>query len=214
MVQSDPVAGYCKYGFHLDALMNKKIRLAIFASGSGTNAEAIMNYFQHHPKMEVVVLLSNNAHAMALERAKNFNVPSLIFDKQQLGETHEVLDWLTKYQVTHLVLAGFLWLLPERLIQAFPDKIINIHPSLLPKFGGKGMFGIRVHEAVKAAGELETGITIHVVNAKYDEGRILRQAKCKILGSDSPQEIARKVYALEYANYPKTIEEWALTGEE
>src|SRR6267154_4427951 len=193
--------------------MNQKIRLAIFASGSGTNAEAIMNYFQHHPKMEVALLLSNNAVALALERAEKFNVPSLVFDKQQFRETNEVSNWLKKFEVTHVVLAGFLWLLPERLINAFPDKIINIHPSLLPKFGGKGMFGIKVHEAVKAAGERETGITIHLVNTKYDEGKILMQASCKILLSDSPQEIARKVYALEYANYPKTIEEWALPKE-
>jgi phosphoribosylglycinamide formyltransferase-1 len=194
--------------------MNRKIRLAIFASGSGTNAEAIMNYFQNHPGVDVTVLLSNNPEALAIERAKKFNVPYRIFDKQQFRESNDVLDWLRKMEVTHLVLAGFLWLLPERLIQAFPDKIINIHPSLLPKYGGKGMFGIKVHEAVKAAGEYETGITIHLVNAQYDEGKILMQASCKILVTDSPQEIATKVYALEYANYPKTIERWVLAEAE
>ncbi len=190
--------------------MHRNIRLAIFASGSGTNAEVIMNYFQHHPKVAVAVLLSNNPNALALERAKKLNVPILVFDKQQFRETGEVLDSLKKFEVTHLVLAGFLWLLPEQLIQSFPDKIINIHPSLLPKFGGKGMYGMKVHEAVKAAGEHETGITIHLVNAHYDEGKILKQAASEISSTDSPQEIASKVYALEYANYPKTIEQWVL----
>lgn len=192
--------------------MNKKIRLAIFASGSGTNAEAIMKYFQSHPKVEVAVLLSNNPKALAIERAIKFNVPHRIFDKQQFLESDEVLDWLKGLEITHLVLAGFLWLLPHRLIQAFPNRIINIHPSLLPKYGGKGMFGIKVHEAVKAAGEQETGITIHLVNARYDEGKILMQASCKILSTDSPQEIAAKVNALEHTNYPKAIEQWVLAG--
>jgi phosphoribosylglycinamide formyltransferase-1 len=190
--------------------MDRKIRLAIFASGSGTNAEAIMSYFQHHPRVNVAVLLSNNPNALAIERARKFNVPYRVFDKQQFRDSYEVLDWLNKFEATHLVLAGFLWLLPEKLIQAYPDKIINIHPSLLPKFGGKGMFGIKVHEAVKEAGENETGITIHLVNAKYDEGKILMQVSCKILMTDSPQEIATKVYALEHANYPRAIEQWAL----
>jgi len=191
--------------------MNKKIRLAIFASGSGTNAEAIMNYFQHHPVIQVVILLSNNPEAFALERAKKFNVPSKVFDKQQFRESDQVLLWLKEFEVTHIVLAGFLWLLPERLIQSFPDKIINIHPSLLPKFGGKGMYGIKVHEAVNAAGERESGITIHLVNAHYDEGKFLLQKSCKILSTDSAQQIAAKVYELEYANYPKTIEHWVLS---
>jgi len=190
--------------------MNKKIRLAIFASGSGTNAEAIMNYFQHHQQIQVAILLSNNPEAFALERAKKFNVPTKVFDKQQFRESDEVLTWLKEFEVTHVVLAGFLWLLPERLIQFFPDRIINIHPSLLPKFGGKGMYGMKVHEAVKAAGESESGITIHLVNAHYDEGKILLQKSCKISSADSAQEIAAKVYELEYANYPKTIEHWVL----
>jgi phosphoribosylglycinamide formyltransferase-1 len=191
--------------------MNKKIRLAIFASGSGTNAEAIMNYFQHHSQIEVVILLSNNPEAFALERAKKFNVPSRVFDKQQFRESNEILSWLNEFEVTHIVLAGFLWLLPEKLIQSFPDKIINIHPSLLTKFGGKGMYGMRVHEAVKASGESETGITVHQVNAHYDEGKILLQSSCKISRADSAQDIAAKVYELEYANYPKTIEKWVLS---
>jgi phosphoribosylglycinamide formyltransferase-1 len=191
--------------------MNKKVRLAIFASGSGTNAEAIMNYFQHHFQVQVVIVLSNNQDAFALERAKKFNVPTRVFDKQQFRESDEVVGWLKGFEVTHIVLAGFLWLLPENLIQSFPHKIINIHPSLLPKFGGKGMYGMKVHEAVKEARENETGITIHLVNSHYDEGKILHQASCKISTTDSAQEIAAKVYALEYSNYPKTIEQWALS---
>jgi phosphoribosylglycinamide formyltransferase-1 len=191
--------------------MKKKFRLAIFASGSGTNAEAIMKYFHHHSQIEVGILLSNNQNAFALERAKKFNVPTRVFDKQQFRESDEVLNWLKEFEITHIVLAGFLWLLPERLIQSFLDKIINIHPSLLPKFGGKGMYGIKVHEAVKAAGESESGITIHLVNAQYDDGKILHQSSCKISSDDSPKEIAAKVYELEYANYPKTIEQWVLS---
>ncbi len=191
--------------------MNKKFHLAIFASGNGSNAEAIINYFLHHPQIEVVILLTNNPNALALERAKKFNVPCKVFDKQQFGESDEVLLWLNEFKVTHIVLAGFLWLLPENLINAFPDKIINIHPSLLPKFGGKGMYGMKVHEAVSAAGETETGITIHLVNGHYDGGRILLQVLCKISPTDSLQEIAAKVYALEYSNYPKTIEQWILS---
>ena len=190
--------------------MSKKIRLAILASGSGTNAEAIMQYFQHHLQIQVAILLSNNPEALALERAKKFNVPTKVFDIQQFRENGEVLNWLKEFEVTHLVLAGFLWLLPKHLIQAYPSKIINIHPSLLPKFGGKGMYGMKVHEAVKASGETETGITIHLVNEHFDDGKILFQASCKIVSTDSSQEIAAKVYALEYSNYPKTIEKWAL----
>jgi len=192
--------------------MNKKYRLAILASGSGTNAEAIMKYFQSHSQIEVGILLSNNSNAFALERAKKFNVPTRVFDKQQFRESDEVLHWLKESEITHIVLAGFLWLLPERLIQSFSDKIINIHPSLLPKFGGKGMYGTKVHEAVKAAGESESGITIHLVNAQYDDGKILHQSSCKISPEDSPKEIAAKVYELEYANYPRTIEEWILAN--
>jgi len=190
--------------------MDKKIRLAIFASGSGTNAEAIMDYFKHHSQIQVTILLSNNPEALALERAKKFNVSIKVFDKQQFRESYQVLSWLNEFEVSHIVLAGFLWLLPKSLIQFFPDRIINIHPSLLPKFGGKGMYGMKVHEAVKTSRETETGITIHLVNEHFDDGKILVQASCKISTADSAQEIASKVYALEYANYPKVIEKWVL----
>ncbi len=123
--------------------------------------------FQNHHQIQVILLLSNNPNAAAIERAKNFNVPTKVFNKQQFLENGEVIEWLKEFEITHLVLAGFLWLLPEPIIQNFPDRIINIHPSLLPKFGGKGMYGMNVHKAVKAANETETGITIHLVNATF-----------------------------------------------
>ena len=186
----------------------RKHRLAIFASGSGTNAEEIMKRFQHHTSIEVVLLLSNNAQAYALERAKKFNVPTKVFNRSIFRESEEVLTWLKEKNVTHIVLAGFMWLVPDYLIKSFSRKIINIHPALLPKFGGKGMYGMHVHEAVKAAGEKETGITIHEVNEHYDEGKILFQATCVVDKSDTAEQIAQKVHALEYAHYPRVIEGW------
>lgn len=185
-------------------------RLAIFASGSGTNAEEIMKRFQHHGSIDVVLLLSNNPQAYALERARKFNIPTKVFNRTIFRESEEVLLWLKERSVSHLVLAGFMWLIPAYLIKAFPGKIINIHPALLPKFGGKGMYGMHVHEAVKAAGEKETGITIHEVNEQYDEGKILFEARCEVSSSDSPDDIAKKVHQLEYAHYPRVIEEWIL----
>ena len=183
-------------------------RIAIFASGSGSNAEEIIAYFDHHPTIDVVLLLSNNATAFALTRASKFNVPTKVFTKQVFKDTTVVLDWLHEKEVTHIVLAGFLWLVPSYLTQNFPGKIINIHPALLPKFGGKGMYGMRVHEAVKSAGEKETGITIHLVDENYDEGKIVFQASCRVLENDTPEHIANNVHALEHTHYPKVIEQW------
>ncbi len=187
-------------------------RLAIFASGSGTNAEEIIKYFQHHPAIKVTALLSNNPEAYALVRAANHNVTTFIFNRKQFRETDEVLKWLKEHAITHVVLAGFLWLIPENLIRAFPGKIINIHPALLPKFGGKGMYGMKVHEAVKQAGETETGITIHKVNELYDKGEILFKGICPVSPYDSPEDIANKVHKLEYFWYPKIIEDWILNS--
>ncbi|MFZ2906635.1 MAG: phosphoribosylglycinamide formyltransferase [Cyclobacteriaceae bacterium] len=185
-------------------------RIAIFASGSGTNAEEIMKHFQHHDSIEVVMLLSNSPQAYALERAKKLSIPSKVFNRTIFRESEDVLIWLRDSSVTHIVLAGFMWLVPAYLIKAFPGKIINIHPALLPKFGGKGMYGMHVHEAVKTTGEKETGITIHEVNEQYDEGKILFQARCEVSSSDSPDDIAKRVHQLEYAYYPRVIEEWIL----
>ena len=187
-------------------------RIAIFASGSGTNAEAIFKYFLNHPSIEVVLLLSNNPNAFALERAMKFNVPTRVFTKAQFRNSNDVLNWLREYRVTHIALAGFLWLIPKYLLQEFSDRIINIHPALLPKFGGKGMYGMKVHELVKTAAEKETGITVHLVNDQYDEGTIVFQAKCTVDSNDTPEQIASKVHQLEYAHYPRIIEEWILIG--
>lgn len=185
-----------------------KHKIAIFASGSGSNAEEIFKHFQHHKDIEVVLLLSNNPTAYALQRAQKFNVPTNVFNKTDFRTTEIVLNWLTEKGVTHVVLAGFLWLVPDYLLKAFPHRIINIHPSLLPKFGGAGMYGMKVHEAVKAAEEKETGITIHEVNEHYDEGKTLFQARCTVEPADSPEQIAAKIHQLEYQHYPAVIEKW------
>ena len=184
-------------------------RIAIFASGSGTNAEKIIRHFNHHPQIEVAMLMSNKPDAYALTRAANLGVPASVFSRIEFQDG-TVSDSLIKAGITHIVLAGFLWLIPENLTRNFPDRIINIHPSLLPAFGGKGMYGNRVHQAVKDAGASEIGISIHLVNEHYDEGRILFQAKCSISDSDTPDSIAQKVHALEYLHYPELIEQWIL----
>jgi phosphoribosylglycinamide formyltransferase-1 len=190
--------------------MNGKARIAILASGNGTNAEKIFKYFRDHPRIEVALLLSNNPRAYVLERANKFGIRARTFNRAQFRETDEVLGWLKDAHVSHLVLAGFMWLVPNELITTYPDRIINIHPALLPKYGGKGMYGSKVHETVKVAGDLQTGITIHLVNEKYDEGRILFQASTSLNEADTPEQIANKVHQLEYDHYPNVIEKWIL----
>jgi phosphoribosylglycinamide formyltransferase-1 len=179
--------------------------IAILASGSGTNAEEIMKYFQTSTKGKVVLVASNKKEAFVLERAKKFQVPTHTFNKASL-ESSELVQKLKDYKVDFVVLAGFLLKIPENLIQAFPDKIINIHPALLPKYGGKGMYGAKVHEAVKDTGDRESGITIHLVNENYDEGKIIFQAAVPVEPEDSPEQIAEKVHALEYKYFPNVIE--------
>ncbi len=181
------------------------------ASGNGTNAEAIMKHFKAHPRIRVVMLLSNNPQARALERAKQFNVPTRIFNREQFRNGTEVVQWLIDSGVTHVVLAGFLWLVPKSLIAAYPEKILNIHPALLPLHGGKGMYGEKVHEAVKAAGDAKTGITVHLVNEQFDKGKIIFQAECPVDPTDTPLTIATKVHQLEYQYFPAVIESW-VTG--
>lgn len=188
-------------------------RIAVFASGSGTNAEQIFKYFAKHPRIEVALLLSNRPDAYALERAKNHNVKTLVFNRQQFNDGHLLACTLKEAGITHIVLAGFLWLVPEYLLKAYPNRIINIHPALLPKYGGKGMYGSKVHEAVKASGDLETGITIHLVNSNYDEGKILFQGRCTLSKDQSPDEIAACVHNLEYEHYAPVIEKWILQQE-
>jgi phosphoribosylglycinamide formyltransferase 1 len=188
--------------------MLKQARLAIFISGSGSNAEEIFSHFRNHPSIKVEMVLSNNPDAYGLERARKFSIPSSVFTREQFRESGEVLQWLQDAGITHIVLAGFLWLVPSYLIKAFPHRIINIHPALLPRFGGKGMYGMKVHEAVKASADAQSGITIHEVDEKYDEGRTLFQAFCEIDPLDTPKEIAEKVQRLEHLHYPRVIEKW------
>ena len=183
-------------------------RIAIFASGSGTNAQSIIEYFQALATAKVTLLISNNPAARVLSRAAELGVQTKVFTKTQFQETEEVLQVLAENSITHIVLAGFLLQIPPRLTQAFAKKIINIHPSLLPKFGGKGMYGLKVHEAVKAANEKETGITIHEVNERYDEGRIIFQVPCEVFATDSAEQIAQKVQRLEHLHFPAVIEQW------
>ena len=189
--------------------MNQKFRIAIFASGSGTNAEAIMKYFKEHPLIKIELVLTNNPNALVLERAKKFTVPAKVFNREQFA-SDEVVRWLREYDVTHIVLAGFLWLIPASLLKSYPNQIINIHPALLPKFGGKGMYGMKIHELIRSLNETETGITIHLINDKYDEGPVLYQGRCEVSTADTPKDIANKVHQMEYANYPLVIEQWIL----
>lgn len=183
-----------------------KKNIAIFASGSGTNAEAIMKHFQDHPSISVSLVISNNADAFVLERAKKFGVKSLVFNRKKLMETEEVDKALADNAIDFIVLAGFMLLFPERLVKKFPARIVNIHPALLPKYGGKGMYGMYVHEAVVKSKEQESGITIHWVNEKYDEGQIIFQAHCPVSPADSPEDVAAKVHQLEHHHYPMVIE--------
>jgi phosphoribosylglycinamide formyltransferase 1 len=188
----------------------RPFNIAIFASGNGSNAEAIIRYFKSHPTIAVSMVLTNNPTAFVIARAKQLNVPATTFSREQFKDPNFILSLLKENNTTHIVLAGFLWLVPEYLIRAFPEKIVNIHPALLPKFGGKGMYGINVHEAVKAASEKETGITIHLVDERYDEGKILFQGRCLVDPSHTPAQIADCVQKLEYEHYPRVIEEWIM----
>ncbi len=186
-------------------------RIVILASGSGTNAENIIKYFQKSNVANVTHVLSNKKDAKVLVRAKNLNVNNSSFDKDDFIKTDNVLNIL-KSEADLIVLAGFLWKLPKNIINAFPDKIINIHPALLPKYGGKGMYGDNVHKAVVANKEKETGITIHYVNENYDEGAIIFQAKVSVDKNDTPEVVANKVHQLEYEHFPRVIEEVVRNG--
>lgn len=183
--------------------MNKKV--AILASGNGTNAENIIRYFRNDEKVHIELVLANRENAYVLERARNLNVPSVYMPKSEWEDGESVLSLLRDREIDFIVLAGFLARVPDCILQAFPDKIINIHPSLLPKFGGKGMYGDRVHEAVVAAGEKESGITIHYLNERFDEGEIIVQYRCPVLPEDTAEDVAKKVHALEYEYYPQVI---------
>jgi len=181
-------------------------RIAIFASGSGSNAENIAQYFSGSNDIEISLILSNKKEAFVHERAKKLGIPSYTFSKTEFDEADLILETLQQYEIDFIVLAGFLLKVPRPILEAFPNRIINIHPALLPKYGGKGMYGDRVHRAVIDAGEKESGISIHYVNEHYDEGNIIFQATCEVLPSDSPDDIAQKVHQLEYNYFPEVIE--------
>ena len=183
-----------------------KKRIAIFASGSGSNAQKIMEHFKRHQDAEVALILSNNPEAFVLQRADNFEIPSHVFDKREFYETDEVIQLLKRLNIDLIVLAGFLWLVPKNLLGAYPNKIINIHPALLPAYGGKGMYGDRVHQAILNAGEEESGITIHFVNENFDEGEIIYQARFRIDPGDDLEMVRFKGQQLEHQHYPRVIE--------
>ncbi|MBE7177357.1 MAG: phosphoribosylglycinamide formyltransferase [Mucilaginibacter polytrichastri] len=183
-----------------------KKRIAIFASGSGSNAQKIMEHFKKSSQAEVAIVLSNNPEAYVLQRADNFEIPTHVFDRTEFYQSERVVAILRKLQIDLIVLAGFLWLIPENLLAAYRNRIINIHPSLLPKFGGKGMYGDRVHKAVLEAGENESGITIHFVNAEYDEGEMIHQSRFRIDAGDDLEMVKFKVQQLEHHHFPRVIE--------
>ncbi len=181
--------------------------IAILASGSGTNAENISRYFADSTEIRVAVVLSNNQKAGVHERIRALGIPSFVYTREEFAEGTLVLKKLKEYKVELVVLAGFMNKISEVLLKAFPDRMINIHPSLLPKYGGKSMYGMNVHEAVVAAGEKETGITIHYLNDQYDKGGIIFQASCPVVASDTPEEVAARVHGLEYTFYPQVIKD-------
>lgn len=187
-------------------------RLAIFASGSGTNAEALVHHFAGHPEIEIVGIFCNNPSAGVIERATRLDVPLTLFDKTTFI-SGEITEKLRSQNIDYVILAGFLWLIPANMVSAFPDRIINIHPALLPKFGGKGMYGSRVHAAVRAAGEAQSGITIHLVNEQYDEGKVLFQAIFDISETDTAETIAEKCHLLEHRHFPSVVEDFVSRNE-
>jgi len=183
------------------------IRIAIFASGSGTNAQRITEYFRERcGPVTVDLILSNRTDAFVLERARRLGIPPVTFTRSELYESTRIPDLLKEHAIDYIVLAGFLWLVPDPLLAAYPGRIINIHPALLPAHGGKGMYGMKVHEAVISHHEKESGITIHLVNERYDEGQVLFQAKCSIDESETPESLAAKIHELEYKYFPGVIE--------
>jgi len=181
--------------------------IAIFASGSGTNAENLIKFFRTSSYGKVRLVLSNRANAGVLNRAQLLEVETFVFTREQFYQTEDVLGILMERDIDFIVLAGFLWLVPDYLLKPFENRVVNIHPALLPKFGGKGMYGSHVHRAVIEAGEPESGISIHYVNQKYDEGDIIFQARCAVDRDDTPDSLAEKVHELEYEYFPEVVEE-------
>ncbi|NJB71308.1 phosphoribosylglycinamide formyltransferase-1 [Saonia flava] len=182
-------------------------RIVLFASGSGSNVENIVHYFQDNANVTIATVLTNKRDAKVLDRCNALNISSLCFNKTAFYTTDCVLNLLKSLNPDLIVLAGFLLKVPHKIVESFPKKIINIHPALLPKYGGKGMYGMYVHKAVKKSKDVETGITIHYVTENYDEGAIIHQSKTKITPEDSAETIAEKVHQLEYEHFPKIIEQ-------
>lgn len=187
-------------------MKNNKKHIAIFASGGGSNARRIIEHFAGSDIAEVALVVSNKADAGVLNIAREHSIPTLIIQRKSFYETADILEDLRTYHIDFIALAGFLWLVPAYLVDAFPHQMVNIHPALLPKYGGKGMYGIHVHTAVKAANEPESGITIHYVNTHYDEGDYVFQAKTPLSPDDTPEVIAQKVLVLEHRYFPEVIE--------
>ena len=181
-------------------------RIAIFASGRGSNARKIIEYFQDNPTIEIHYIVSNKKNAPVLDLGKQFDINTLVINRVTFYKTQQVLEVFKEAKIDFIVLAGFLWLIPSYLVKAYNNKMVNIHPALLPKYGGKGMYGMNVHKAVHAAKEKQSGITIHYVNEVYDEGNIIFQATCSIDTQDTPATIARKVQRLEHKHFPEIIE--------
>ena len=179
--------------------------IVIFASGSGTNAENIILYFKNNNKVKVVAVFSNNPNALVIEKANKLKVPTFVFSREEL-KSEVILQKLNDFKVDLIVLAGFLWQFPESIILSYTNKIINIHPALLPKYGGKGMYGMNVHKSIFDNKEADTGITIHYVNENYDEGKIIFQKSVAVDKCKSAEEIAAKIHELEMENFPKVIE--------
>lgn len=188
-----------------------KRNIAIFASGTGSNAKKIMEHFKHHPHICVSLIVSNKQDAPVLNIARESGVPTLVIERGYFYQSEDILKKFNKYSIDFVVLAGFLWLVPSYLVRRFEGRMVNIHPALLPKYGGKGMYGTKVHEAVLQAGEKETGITIHFVNDQYDDGDIVFQARCEVAPNDTPQTIAQKVHQLEHRYFPEVIEKLILS---
>lgn len=188
-------------------------RIALFASGSGSNAEKIADYFVDNNEVVISLVLTNNPKAGVVDRARRgfgtgkVHVPVLVFDRPTFYQSNQIIELLQNQRIDLIVLAGFMWLIPAELVRAFPNQIINIHPALLPKYGGKGMYGHFVHEAVVVAGEPESGITIHFVNEHYDEGAVIYQARCPVDPTDTPDDVARNVQLLEHEHYPRIVAE-------
>ena len=186
--------------------MENKINIAIFGSGNGSNAQHISEYFANNNKVNISTFIANKKDAYIIERAQKLGIPCRIFNRNDFYYPNSVVDYLQEMEIDIIVLAGFLWLIPENILQVYPQRIINIHPALLPLYGGKGMYGMNVHQAVIDNKEVESGITIHFVNDKYDEGTTIFQAKCNITPKDTAETLAQKIHLLEYEHFPKTIE--------